>query len=356
MSTGNESESLENRTNKVEPGWIRLRVIRQRFIMTFDAPSDKKVTEEITLLYDGDQDLEDFPLPIPQVRNGVKILDEDDSLLSFLSHLEIQRRISDLEEEMRSRMERQLENRTILWITLPSGKEIRPGKTRILRLIYFPSDPDNPRKPGLSLFDTPIYNDAFYKFDTGDYDTFFFIKPPNNYIAVLREDKTFTKSGSNIEPEIHYLKYDTPNLNDDRITIVKKDEYINARFPPKSTTYLCNLSYEIGLPHGEKNMWKIFLPMSWIILIALMIPSFDKEIMNFVQNYLFINQSLIYTISGIVATLAGALIALVNNSIIYRTKYFLLVNIALVIILLILSSAYPQNLQVTDPLVNGTRN
>lgn len=53
----NESELLKNEMTETDPSWIKLRVIRQRFIIKFDTPFDKKVTEEITLLYDGQQDL-----------------------------------------------------------------------------------------------------------------------------------------------------------------------------------------------------------------------------------------------------------------------------------------------------------
>lgn len=332
-------ESFDSVNQQYE--WFNLKIVRNRFEIEFENPEHKRVSEEITLIHKGSKPITDFPIPIPIPRDGIKIYDEDNSLLSFLSHSEIKEKIEKYDSIIRVPFLEQLDISTIIWITLPAGKEIQAKCTRIIRFVYWPFDPYNPKKVNLSLFDVPIYNDKFLKNSDDKFDTFYLIRPPKNFIISIDYDKTYIMNEDGTISSIKNRIMDPTNLNDNSVTMVAKDVYVNMRLPSGNQSYGINICYKVELQKAEKRIWKVSLPLSWALLTFLIILPLNDSLLEIFSQYLHIYQETILTISGVVVTLSVAIIALVNNPVIFRTRYLLLMDVILVIVLLLVAPNYP---------------
>lgn len=275
----NSQEDFSNKNHQFE--WFDLKIVRNRFEIEFENPEHKRVNEEITLIHKGLNPIKDFPIPIPIPRDGIKIYDEDNSLLSFLSHSEIKEKIENYDPKMKLPFSDQLAISTILWITLPKGKEIEPNRTRIIRFVYWPFDPFNPKKPTLSLFDSPIYNDMLLKNSDDEFDTFYLIRAPKDFIISIDYDKTYVMYEDGTKNSIRNRIMDPTDLNDKNVTMAAKDVYVNLRLPPGDQSYGINICYKIELQKAEKRIWKISIPLSWILLTSLIITPLNTSLLEF---------------------------------------------------------------------------
>lgn len=325
----------------ITPYGIFVRVLRTRVTIEFEDPFTQKITEELLIINDGDEEISDIPIPLPEPRNGIRVIDENDSLLPFLPHSEILRKLSGFNDPISNGLRSYLEDgKTIIWIQLQKDKALCKGETRIVRLNYWPTNPSNPQKQNYSLFGIPLYIESYAKGSNSNFDTFYLIKPPKNYIVSLKDSETQVE---NSKKEKLYMKphvYDKVNLNDSVISITKRDSFINIRFPPMVDSYKAKIAYELKLPKNEHRFWKYLTPLSLIVLSVFVFGTFDNDYIN-TWNILSIKQGSIYALAGIVATVAGAVIALFHNPLILRIKLILFIDIALVLLLLTNVNKFP---------------
>lgn len=319
------------------PEWLDLRIIRNRFLIQFEDPFSRKVTEEITLLNVGSEDIIEFPLPLPDYKNGLSILDEDGSIIAFLPRSEILTKLQNYDEEIQNALNLQMRTNNLLWIILSSNRRILSNETRIIRLLYSPSEPDIPSIQTISFFTIPTYGEAHGKGSNDTYETFYFIQPPKNFVVELIRGRTEAYDINGNRQHIQfYDDYNKPRLDDDIISVVSRNSFINIRLSVRNESYDIKIFYKILLCKKEHLLWNISLPLSWFLSIILILNAY-----HFIQ-FIPLNSTIVSTVSTITSAIPIALIALINNPLITRTRFFLLINIVLSVWFLFASHSFSE--------------
>ncbi|WP_161486434.1 hypothetical protein [Candidatus Nitrosocosmicus hydrocola] len=335
------NDSTINNTKSIQYG-LFIRVLRTRITIEFEDPYTQKITEELLIINDGKERVCDIPIPLPEPRNGLRVLDDDDSLLSFLPHSEILKKLMKVKNPVSDDLQSYLnDGRTIIWINLPDKKMMSKGETRVIRLNYWPANPANPQKQNSSLFSIPLYSESFAKGTNSRFDTFYLIKPPRDYIIQLKNEDTIIVNEKNEKIDVKPLVYDRVNLNNKQITVIQRESFINIRFPAMENSYKAKIAYELKLPKNEHRFWKYLVPLSLIVLASLVLATFSEVLMGILQATFPIGEDSIIALAGIVGTVAGAVIALFHNPLIIRIKLILFIDIVLVLILLINVDTFP---------------
>ena len=140
-------------------------------------PYDRQFIEEVTVAHRGKNQANEILMPINDFRHGLKILDQDDSLLSYYSVGTIRERIAEYSSQIRNRIEMRLDSGYLLWIRLPDSNPIGPKEIRTLRMFY--SDPEFSNIKRYSLFNIPYFVDSILKF-VDPIEVYYFINVPKD--------------------------------------------------------------------------------------------------------------------------------------------------------------------------------
>lgn len=327
-------------TPELLPPWAQLRPIRVRVTLEHLTPFDRQYTKEIVVINSGATDVDEMLIPLPEFLHGLKVLDEDNSILSFYSNAEIENKIMNYDRDLRENIRHQLDEVYLLWIRLPNNKIIRSEEIRTIRLVYSDS---MGAKMTTSIFDIPQYDDNIFSPDN-TVEEYYFITPPKDFRIEMVKSETYAftepirpEDGLPEKVDIKYLENPSPSdFKDDCIDIKNNDSFITARFPNRDLPYKVKLNYQIKLPKIEHNIWSIVLPVAAVLLGLLAIISYLQ-----IQS-LLLGSGVLLAIGGSVSSVCGALIALITNPLIRRTRALLFIHLGLAIIIMLSSAASVQ--------------
>lgn len=319
------SGNLPSNTNAP---WLQTRLVRSRMIIEHDTPYVRKFTEEIIVLNTGSSDVRDLPIPLTDFKHGLQVLDYDNSVLSYYSRTEIEQVISTLERPVYEIIERQLTEGFLLWLHLPEKNMIKSNEVRTIRLVY--RDPESAKIPTDSLFDNAEFGQTIIKHVHPD-ETFLVIYPPKDFVIDICKKETNVKDLENkSDIVIDYCNLDNSSFKSNDVTINNKATALSARFPAKENPYKVYLNYQIKLSFLERWIWRIVLPVSGLLLLGLIIwPSTSYAVEMPIKSDIMIG------IGSAVTSVSGAMIALLNNPLVRRTRTILFVHIGLSIFLII---------------------
>lgn len=324
------------------PPWLKLQVVRNRLFIEHSSPFDRQYTEEIVLINNSSVDIIHFPLPLPEFRNGLKVIDEDNSLLSFYSESQILDIIKGYEKELKENIERRLSESHLLWIRLSDGKPIRPNELRTIRLNFWAGCPTDPRLRW-SIFDIPQYKETVA--NTGTNDTYYQIIAPKDSVIEVVEDREATRlEDSEGEIKIDFLsRQPTKPLKDGGHAVVTNgDAFAYVIMHPRNKSYQGHITYRIKPTKIERRIWQIALPISIVILTGLMLLP-ELPFKDSILQLLPLKKDIILAFGGVVGTILAALVALINNPLIARTRGLLLIDIALTIAIVLRAGVYGQS-------------
>jgi hypothetical protein len=320
------------------------------------SPSDRQIIEEIVLKNEGSSCVQDFPIPLSEFLQGLRIIDEDGCVLPFLSRDEVYSIIGKYQPKLKERIELQLRHAYLVWIRLPEKHLIRPGELRSIRLCFWGSGIGNPIKVKFSIFDIRQYSE--YLANSIAIETSYFITAPEGCIVEVVKKHTYslnvdTKEELKIDyqsdPARPKLQEDTAEAGTIPIIISNEPHYISVflRQPEYQSAYLFQLVYRVKLPKIERRLLEIAVPVSIFLTIALilspfvpMAPSKSLICMTYSITHISILKESIQTVGLIAAASIGALIALKNDPMIARTRAILLGELILILILILIANKF----------------
>src|SRR2546427_2156879 len=114
------------------------RILRYRTIITHATPTQREVTEELTLYNDSDKAVGEIILHGPRYRPGMNITDQDGCILGFFPNNVVRDLLKQSGDKDDAKLLQQIERheKYIQWITLPKDRRIEPGNTRVIRISY----------------------------------------------------------------------------------------------------------------------------------------------------------------------------------------------------------------------------
>ena len=98
----------------IPPAWLEFVPIRIKMTLEHSTPYDRQFIEEVTVAHRGKNQANEILIPINDFRHGLKILDQDDSLLSYYSVGTIRERIAEYSSQIRNRIEMRLDSGYLL--------------------------------------------------------------------------------------------------------------------------------------------------------------------------------------------------------------------------------------------------
>lgn len=325
--------TLEPRLER-RPAWMDLQPMKNRIWIDHITPSDRQITEEIIVRNTSDEDIMDFPIPLPEFRHGLVVLDEDEARLSFYSREEIHTMIKEYSKDIQSTIEHQLDEGYLVWIRLPETRPIHINELRSIRLRYWGSGPSNPSKIKLSIFDIRQYLDYLGKGEEVQRETSYFIRAPKD--CNLKIVKKYTqayeiKSGKRLD--ISHEQIGTPNLKKP-IVIMETAGCISVVLPAQALPYMFQLAYQVILPRLERAIWSTILLIS-ATFVGLLIVFPTIPFISSIYSALSLSLESIAALAAIGGGAVTALIALINNPLIVRTRLYLLLLFFAILVLLV---------------------
>jgi len=316
-------------------------------------PYDRKYVKEIVVLNNGAEPVNEIVVSLPEFLNGLQVIDEDNSMLSFYSNDEIRNNIMNYDLDLHNRITQQLEELYLLWIRLPDDNKIQPNEIRTIRLVY--SDAGDVEKVRTSIFDIPKYDDNIYSPEF-HMEQYYFISAPKDFVieVITTETVAYTVPLQDDQMpekiEIKYLKdpSSTTDFKGQCIDIRNHDSFVTARFPNRDTPYSLKLFYQIKLPKTERYVWRTVLPVVGVMLAYLAFVPFLPF-----PPPTFLSSSTLLAIGGAVSSVSGALIALISNPLIRRTRLFLFIHLGLSI-LIMLGSGFVHDVHTQVLVQNST--
>lgn len=289
-----------------------MRVVRSRFFFNHSSPSERSITEEVTLYNDSNEPAGFVIISLPDFREGLRVLDFDDSDLAFYPKDVIRKEIAELEKSDKvlfDRIDFALKNKHLLWIAFPEGKSIRSNELRVIKLVYHDKDDV---KYVSTFFNVPQFIQTKQKLPTENYDTFYFVKAPTNY-------------------ELHFERLVGDNLPQRGVYEGAKKSLISIRLPASTTSYCYEFRYEVGLGKAEQAKWiGLTLGLSLLSLSLILISQTG-----------WLNAVLLGGLGTAILTISTAMLALLNDPVTQKTKWLLLIPIALAIILITITAVTP---------------
>lgn len=179
------------------PPWLKLKPIRSRTLIEHSSPDTRQFTEEIALINQSSETVKNFPLTLPEFRDGLKVLDEDSSTLSFYSRSEIVNIIKNYTPRLKSAIEEQLnsDKAFLLWISLPKSKEIKQNELRTIKLVFYSTRKQ--MEAEYSSFSIAEYIEKLSIPGIGKGpEYFYFITAPPDYAIEVVQKETYTKEVS----------------------------------------------------------------------------------------------------------------------------------------------------------------
>ena len=139
------SETVSSHSVNSRPPWVYLRTIKSRIWMEHNSPRERQITHELIVKNShSNNPILDFPMQVGEFLYGLKITDEDGSVLPFYSRWEINNLIETYKENLKSTIKNRLNEGYMIWIRLPNNKPIGPNDCRTIRLSYWGTAPNNP--------------------------------------------------------------------------------------------------------------------------------------------------------------------------------------------------------------------
>lgn len=286
-----------------------LQIIRSRFFFNHSSPSERVITEEITLYNDSPDSSNFVIISLPDFREGLRVLDFDNSELAFYPKDIIRKELLAIKEtnkDLYDRITDALENRHLLWIVFPEGRSIKPKELRVLKLVYYDREEI---KYVSTFFNIPQFFQTKHKTPQENYDTFYFVKAPTNY--ELKFERTV---GENL-PEKVYEE--------------TRKSFISIRLPTSGTSYLYEFIYEVGLSKGERSKWMGLTIGLSILAISLTV----------IAPLEWVNRIVLGALGAAILTISTAMLALLSDPVTQKTKWILLIPMTLAIILITVSSS-----------------
>lgn len=285
---------------------------------------------------------------MPEFRDGLKVLDEDSSTLSFYSRSEINNIIKNYTPRLKSAIEEQLnsDKAFLLWISLPKSKEIKQNGLRTIKLVFYSTRKQMAAK--YTIFSIPEYIEKLLIPDLGKGPEYFhFITAPPDYAIEVVQKETYTKEDSrptwfqkNKKLPIDYWSFQPDadeNVKQNYMTIVNPHNYISIRMPRRDKPYQMELKYQVKLHMAERLLWKIFLPISIAILTIFVVQIQTKSIPAFLIPANLQPSQLQQLLSGVGAALLGVfgvILSLTGDRLLRRTRMLLFFPIGLSILII----------------------
>jgi hypothetical protein len=290
--------------------------------------------------------------------NPLRILDEDDSILSFYPREEIFPLLENFQGKVKEQIKKQLEDGYLVWLRLPKNKPIRKGDMRSIRLCYWGSGLGNPIKIKSSMFDIQQYSE--YLANSLGIETSYFISAPKDCnVEIVRNDTYVVDIDTHEDVEINYAQnpatpFDEPatkKVSGVAIIISNEPHYISVYIRQQKNlepaAYIFQMVYQVKLPKNESLIWRIAIPTSTVFLIGLILSGFlPKTATNsffcMVTSMISIQLSKesIMTVGLVAGASIGALIALKNDPMIARTRAILFFQMLLIVIVILMAQTY----------------
>jgi len=322
------------------PDWVYLRNIKSRIWMEHNSPRERQITLELIVMNSHSTNpIVDFPLQVGEFLYGLKIIDEDGSVLPFYSRREIKHLIETYKENLKLTITNRLNEGYIVWIKLPNNKPIGPKDFRTIRLSYWGTAPNNPKsvKWHSSIFDIQQYTEIVP--NAVPVETSYFITAPKDCILEVMKEKTSAYNiDTNEKLDIQYLDkrkdIATPNLQKSPIVVAQWHGCIAITIMPYECKFEFHVEYEVKLPKNERLIWQIGIPVSiFFLLIMVTLPM--TPFFSTIYSVEPISRESIFAFAAIAGGIIAALMALINNALIGRTRLILLIDVGLIIALVL---------------------
>jgi hypothetical protein len=289
-------------------------VVRSRTFFNHSSPWEQTITEELTIHNENASESRSFViLEIPEFKEGLRVLDFDNSELAYYPRHLMREKILALRKKYNDlyvKLINALEKGQILWIILPEDKIINAKELRVLRLVYhYREDAAAASK----FFDTPLFSYRI-TISANQGNTYFFVKAPVNY-------------------ELHFKRGRGENVPQGVYELTKKS-IISIMLPAANTPFSYSFGYEVGLRKSEQAKW-IGATVGLSLLAIILTISIPLE---------WIDRVVLTALGTAILTISTAMLALLNDPMTQKTKWYLLFPIGLAILLITLSSSASQDI------------
>ena len=315
--------------------------------LSFSNSKDNSFTEEIVLSNQGDKSISDFPLPIANYKHKLEVFDESSSILSWKDRREIYEILDSTEEDVRLRLNNQLDYGNLLWITLPKEREIQPQETRTLfiRYHYFGTID---KKNFFSFFSFPRYSLPGI---AGGYPMTIFIACPAEFRLKIVKEQTRAFSLEDIGMHNQYYHVNSDNLvsysadlqdlmshtKDPAVTnylqgsiILFNDKNMISLIVPSGSpnlTYL--ITFELEFLKDDQWRWKAATAVSIIFLsVVLVIRSSTSFFSSYFQED---TSATLIGLGTIFSAFFASILTFTRSPLLHKTHYWLFIPMILAI-------------------------
>jgi hypothetical protein len=301
-----------------------------RTIIEHPSPLSRRITDEITLYNDTDQPLEYVVLQAYEYRPGMRITDQDGTVLGVFTTEMVRELLKTSDDPEDKKLLEDIDKRRkyIQCITLPKEHPFAPGKMRVIRIEYVDAKEPVSRKNSIKkcLFNIPEFEVKKNTPPTEKYPTKITILAPTGFrVKVEYVEARLLLSGGqrDLDESDHYHKTISGNIID--INVPHVDE----------GTVQFYLVYGIYLDRNEERLLGTFTA-SLIIFSIVFLLALSGHLGGPIGQLIRSGSSLLGTV---VVLTSLAFIGLTANPLTHRTKYWLVIPIILTIIAFLVAPA-----------------